>query len=177
MLEYRWEKFLLQHAPRRTKIVYTALLVYLLLGLTTIIAIEAIKTGWTPQGVADYYRGNEAKLKFEKSPLEMLEVSHMHLFSVPVVFFILGHAFLMTTLPERTKLSVVGISLAAVFLSIGTPWLIRFGSGAMGWVKVAADLTLAGTLLIMVIYPLYEMWWKPPVHVHRKPGAGQGEAR
>jgi len=158
MLEYRWKKFLLKYAPRRTKIVYTALLFYLLFGLVTIIAIEAVKTGWTPQGVADYYRGNEGKLKFEKTPLEMLEVTHMHLFSVPVVFFILGHAFLMTTLPERLKLSVVGASMAAVFLSIGAPWLVRFGSATFGWVKVASDLMLAATLLIMAIYPIYDMW-------------------
>lgn len=159
MQEYRWGKFVLKDAPRRTKVVYTALLAYLLLGLATIVAIEAMKTGWTPQGVSDYYRGNEAKMKFEKTPLEMLEVSHMHLFSVPVVFFILGHAFMMTTLPEKQKYRIVGASVLAVFLSIGSPWLIRYGSGALGWVKVAADLTLAGTLLIMVFYPVYEMWW------------------
>ncbi len=170
MLEYRWEKFLLKDAPRRTKIVYTALLVYLLLGLVTIIAIESLKTGWTPQGVADYYRGNEARFRFEKTPLEMLEVTHMHLFSVPVVFFILGHAFMMTSLPEKTKLSVVGVSLAAVFLSIGSPWAVRFGSGAFGWLKVAADLALAATLVGMVIYPIYEMWVQPrhPSPPHRK---------
>lgn len=160
MLEYRWEKFHLQHAPRRTRIAYTALLVYLLFGLATIIALEAMKTGWTPQGVADYYRGNEAKFKFEKTPLEILEVTHMHLFSVPVVFFILGHAFLMTHLKEKAKLQVVGASLAAVFFSIGSPWLVRFGSPLFGWVKVAADLALAATLLAMVIYPIYEMWWR-----------------
>lgn len=159
MQEYRWGKFVLKDAPRRTKVVYTALLVYLLFGLATIIAIEALKTGWTPQGVADYYRGNEARMKFEKTPLEMLEVSHMHLFSVPVVFFILGHAFMMTTLPDRKKYRIVGASVLAVFLSIGSPWMIRFGSPAFGWVKVAADLTLAATLILMVIYPVYEMWW------------------
>lgn len=172
MLEYRWGKFVLKHAPRRTKLVYTVLLVYLLLGLGTIVAIEALKTGWTPHGVSDYYRGNEARMKFEKSPLEMLEVSHMHLFSVPVVFFILGHAFIMTTLPERIKYRTVGASVAAVFLSIGSPWMVRFGSGAFGWVKVAADLLLAGTLLLMAIYPLYEMWWQPRrlAPHHRKGG-------
>lgn len=164
MQEYRWGKFVLKDAPRRTKVVYTALLAYLLLGLATIIAIEALKTGWTPQGVADYYRGNEAQMKFEKTPLEMLEVSHMHLFSVPVVFFILGHAFMMTTLPDAKKYRIVGASVLAVFLSIGSPWFIRFGSPAFGWVKVAADLVLAATLLMMVIYPVYEMWWMKGKH-------------
>lgn len=167
MQEYRWGKFVLKDAPRRTKVVYTALLAYLLLGLATIIAIEALKTGWTPQGVADYYRGNEARMKFEKTPLELLEISHMHLFSVPVVFFILGHAFMMTTLPEHSKYRVVGASVLAVFLSIGSPWFVRFGSAAFGWVKVAADLTLAATLLIMVTVPIHEMWWKQG---HRRHG-------
>lgn len=162
MLEYRWGRFELIHAPRRTKIAYTALLLYLLLGLVTLVAIEALKTGWTPGGVADYYRGNEQRFVFEKTPLEMLEVTHMHLFSMPVVFFILGHAFLMTTLAEATKRGVVLLSFAGVFLSIGAPWAVRFVSPLFGWVKIAADLALAGTLVLMSVYPIYEMWWKKP---------------
>lgn len=170
MLELRWEKFVLQHAPRRTKVTYTALLLYLLFGLVTIVAIESLKTGWTPQGVSDYYRGNEQKFMFEKTPLEMLEVTHMHLFSVPVVFFILAHAFSMTTLSEKIRLRVVGAAFASVFFSIGSPWLIRFGSAGLSGFKVAADLVLATTLVIMTVYPIYEMWWKPARHhaQHRK---------
>ena len=168
MLEIRWEKFLLQYAPRRTKIAYTGFLLYLLLGLITIVAIEAMKTGWTPQGVCDYYRGNEARFMYEKTPLEMLEVSHMHLFSIPVVFFVLGHAFFMTTLREKMKLQVVLASFAAVLFSIGSPWFIRFFSPAFSWVKVASDLVLAASLLVMVLYPIYEMWWKPPAPFHKK---------
>lgn len=170
MLELKLERFTLQHAPRRTKVTYTALLVYLLFGLVTIIAIESLKTGWTPQGVSDYYRGNEQRFMFEKSPLEMLEVTHMHLFSVPVVFFILAHAFSMTTLPERTRMRVVAAAFSSVFLSIGSPWLVRFGSAGLSWIKVAADLVLAATLILMTVYPIYEMWWKPAPHhaQHRK---------
>lgn len=170
MLEYRWGKFELQHAPQRTKVVYTALLLYLLLGLGTIVAIEAIKTGWSPQGVSDYYRGNEERFIFEKTPLELLEVTHMHLFSVPVVFFILGHAFLMTTLHPKLKYGVVGASLLAVFFSIVSPWMVRFGSSGFGGVKVMADIALSATLIIMVVYPIYEMWWKPTGHPLRRRG-------
>lgn len=162
MLEYRWGKFELMHAPRRTKIAYTALLAYLLLGLVTILSIELIKTGWNPQGVADYYRGNEERFIFEKTPLEMLEVTHMHLFSIPVVFFILGHAYLMTTLPERQKLWTFAAAFAAVLLSIGSPWAVRFLSPLFGWLKVLADTLLVLTLLVMTLYPIYEMWWKKP---------------
>ncbi|PIQ82444.1 MAG: hypothetical protein COV76_03620 [Candidatus Omnitrophica bacterium CG11_big_fil_rev_8_21_14_0_20_64_10] len=167
MLEYKWGKFELGHAPRRTKIAYTWLLLYLLLGLGTIVAIETIKTGWTPQGVADYYRGNEEKFIFQKTPLEMLEVAHMHLFTIPVVFFILGHAFLMTMLKEAFKIRVVAVAMAAVFGSIASPWAVRFGSGAFGAVKVISDAALSMTLIFMVVYPLYEMWG-PPGRPHQK---------
>lgn len=158
MIEYRWDKFRLVHAPRRTKIAYTALLVYLLLGLGTIVAIEAMKTGWTPQGVADYYRGNEERFLFEKTPLEMLEVTHMHLFSIPVVFFIMAHAFLLTELSERIKIGVAMAGFIAVFLSIAAPWAVRFLSPVWGWAKVAGDALLSATLIGMVVYPIYEMW-------------------
>ena len=66
------------------------------------------RTELTVQGTEEWYRGNESdpdpsSLKFAKTKMELLDVTHPHLFFQSIMFFILCHIFSLTRASDRTK--------------------------------------------------------------------------
>ena len=54
-------------------------------------------TGLSPQGIADHYRGSDATFGEPMSFRELAEITHFHLFTMPVVFMILVHVLYLTS--------------------------------------------------------------------------------
>ncbi len=159
MREFASTKFRLKHAPVWQKRLYSACLGLVLLGAGTNLLFGLTKTGMTPQQVADYYRGNPERMQFEKTPQEMLEVTHAHAFVMPMVLLILGHLFFLTDWSATGKRIVISAAVVAVFLDLLTPWAVRFWHPAWAYLKVAAGYTLGVAMLCLVGVPLMEMWW------------------
>jgi hypothetical protein len=95
----------------------------------------------------------------EPMPLrKLLEVTHFHLFSMPVYLMVLSHLFLLSGWSERAKLSWIAIGSLSVVAHLAAPWLVR-AQRALGPVVYATSgvmMTLA--FLIMAAVPLWEMW-------------------
>ena len=56
---------------------------------------------------------------------KLLEVTHFHLFTMPVVLLIVGHLFFATGAGARARIGWVGGGSGSVALHIATPWLVR----------------------------------------------------
>jgi hypothetical protein len=93
---------------------------------------------------------------------KLLEVTHFHLFTMPVVLLIVGHLFFATGLGARAKLIWVGAASASVTLHIATPWLVRFGSPHLAILHALSGGALTVTMGVLTIYPVFAMWRKPP---------------
>ena len=61
---------------------------------------------------------------------KLLEVTHFHLFTMPVVLLIVGHLFLATGLGERSKLAWL-IAASASVNTRNTEYTTRAGSGRL----------------------------------------------
>lgn len=134
------------------------------------------RTGFSPQKTIRYYCGeeeeelgtplsaeeNQAKVKeglfFPKSYRELLEVTHTHIFSIPIVVFILSRILAMTHTREGLKITIYGVSFLGIILNLAAPWLIRYVCP-----HFVVTFTISNILLIMsfgayIFIPLYEMW-------------------
>lgn len=138
----------------------------------------ADRAEWSAQGVEDYvagelggdvdepfgnpYADSEAgAAKPGKSRRELIDIAHPHLFSIPIVLFVLGHLLHLTRLPDWLK---GAINIGAFVSFLGTfllPFVVTgervlapllFGCG---W------LMLVSTTLLCVV-PAYEMWFGRP---------------
>jgi hypothetical protein len=89
---------------------------------------------------------------------KLLEVTHFHLFTMPVVLLILGHLFFATGLSDRTKLLWVVAASLAVALHLGTPWLVRFAGGAWAVLHAVSGTVLVATMTVLALYPMIVMW-------------------
>lgn len=102
---------------------------------------------------------------------KLLEVTHFHLFTMPVVLLIVGHLFLATGLGDRAKLGWIAGGSGAVALHLATPWLVRYGGGSLAALHALSGLALIVTMTVLTGYPVVAMWRRPPAA-----GAGGGAA-
>lgn len=163
----------LRASSRPLRVTLTGFLVFAALGYVSNFALLAWKTGMTPEGVAHYYRGfepppgSDAPFQYAKEWRELLEVSHFHLYIVPVVLLILTHVFFLTPWSERAKVGVTGLAYAAALADLAAPWLVRYGGAGFAWWKLLSSVAYHGTLAFLVGACLWDLW-RPG------PGAGSG---
>jgi len=170
----------LRALPLGARSVYTVFLVFTLVGLALTLWLTHDMVGLDLSGAGEYYRGDAAPIEepeivggpavllppggeqlaaFEPMPRrKLLEVTHFHLFSMPVYLLILSHIYMLS----RSRKMAKGVWIAAgsfgTLLHIGAPWLV-----AHGWAGAVATYAVSGTLLllsyfVMSVVPLWEMW-------------------
>ncbi len=106
---------------------------------------------------------------------KLLEVTHFHLFTIPVFVLILTHLFLMT---ESSLLShMVWISMAwlSALLHIVAPWLIRFGSTKLSLLFPLSGAGLFASCLWLTAYPVWVMWRGKPKSAPSQPASRSQE--
>ena len=89
---------------------------------------------------------------------KLLEVTHFHLFTMPVVLLIIGHLFLATGLGDRAKLAWLVAASASVAAHLATPWIVRYGGGRLAFLHAITGIALTLTMSVLTIYPVLAMW-------------------
>lgn len=168
MTQYQtYRGFSLRRAAAPTKVMITAFIVTVAVAIAVGVANYRVRTGLVPRGAAAWYRGNEATpapgqaVLYEKTPLELLDATHPHLFGQAFLFFVLCHLFALAAVSPRLKMTVYVASFASVLVDAASPWLIRYVSPAFGWLQVAGTLVMVTSFLVLVVVPLKEMWLTP----------------
>lgn len=155
MPSFRFSDFKVHH-----KVLITCFI--LLIGLAYVIGFAQIFThaGASTQHIKDYYRGNEDKMVFEKPFKEMLGVTHVHFFGIPMIFFLLGVIFSITRVRDGIKSFLYVITAISIVADLAMPYLIRYVSPAFAPAMFFTGGTQSLGFLILMIVPLYEMWVK-----------------
>jgi hypothetical protein len=89
---------------------------------------------------------------------KLLEVTHFHLFTMPVVLLIVGHLFLATGLGDRAKLAWLIAAAASVVAHLATPWIVRYGGGRLAFLHAITGIALTLTMSMLTLYPVLAMW-------------------
>lgn len=93
---------------------------------------------------------------------KLLEVTHFHLFTVPVFLLILTHLFMLTAMSPRWKMFYIAGGWATGSLHIFAPWLVRYGGARLSAAFPISGAGFLFTSLVLCIYPLFVMWRKSP---------------
>lgn len=149
--------FQLRTASLETRVAYSGFLVLSLLGIATLIALAA-RAGTTPGAIASYYRGDGTEMSFPKTFWQLTEVSHFHLFTIPVVVLILSHLLYGTPTSVRFRVWLTLVVFAGALLDVLSPWLVRYVAAACAYVTILGWLLLAGGSLLIVVVSLLSMW-------------------
>lgn len=152
------QRFKLRDSDRHIRLLYTQFLLLMLVGFLFSFFWAHSMTGLSPQGIAAHYRGSDATFGEPMSFRELAEVTHFHLFTMPVVFMILVHVLYLTNASNRIKIVTTWLSFGGVILDLLSPWLISYLSPIFVLTMLAGDTLMTVGFLIMLVIPLYEMW-------------------
>jgi hypothetical protein len=93
---------------------------------------------------------------------KLLEVTHFHLFTMPVVLLIIGHLFLATGLGDRAKLGWLIAASCSVAAHLATPWIVRYGGAGLAFLHAITGIALTLSMSVLTIYPVLAMWRTKP---------------
>jgi hypothetical protein len=151
-------RFRLRDTDRHIRLVYTLFLVLMFVGFAFSFFWAHSMTGLSPQGIADHYRGSAATYGEPMSFRELAEITHFHLFTMPVVFMILIHVLYLTMASSGLKVSLTWIAFGGVGLDLVSPWLITYVSPFFVLTMLVGDLLMVISFLVMMAIPMHEMW-------------------
>ncbi|TVL99662.1 MAG: hypothetical protein CV087_17070 [Candidatus Brocadia sp. WS118] len=164
--------------PISNKIFFTFFLAIMAVALGVGFLNYYERTGFSAQKTIRYYCGDEEEaldiplsaeenrtkleegLFFPKSYRELLEVTHTHIFSMPIVVFILSRIMAMTHTREGLKVTIYGVSFMGILLNLASPWLIRYSSPHFVIAFTISSIFLMLSFGAYIFIPLYEMWFR-----------------
>lgn len=180
----------LRAAPLGSKIVYTAFALSALIGL--FVSYRLYGAGVGDDGAATYYAGAPAAAKAAPKPApaapggeptielapedaapralieqiperKLLEVTHFHLFSIPIYVLVLAHLWLLAKIPSWLQITGIVAAIASTGLHMAAPWLVR-GHAGLAWLMPISGVSMGLTLGAMAIVSAIDMWLpQPPV--------------
>ena len=160
MKNFAHSSFRLRESSFEIRLVYSLFLLFILGGLATTWAFQFQRIGFSYERIVAYYLGGEiqGQMFFPKNLNALLEETHFHTFTMSVVFLILSHLFLATSLGRATKLLFILVTFFSHAADMGSTWLIRLQSAGFAYVLLASWVGLWVGYLGMILIPLYEMW-------------------
>ena len=96
----------------------------------------------------------------EISDRKLLEVTHFHLFSVPVYVLILAHLWLLARVPPWAHSLGVTASVVASALHVAAPWIVR-GRPAIAWLMPLSGIAMLIALGAISLISVVDMWLPP----------------
>ncbi|MFQ5714834.1 MAG: hypothetical protein ACE5GU_12460 [Candidatus Scalinduaceae bacterium] len=135
------------------------------------------RTSFSPRNTVRHYSGNEEKLNdessyeynenllqegffFPKSYREIIEITHVHAFTIPLIIFVMSRIFSMTLIRDWIKITIYSVGFAGTIMNLSGPWLIRFKSDVFSVSLIASYFLLGFCFIFLITLPLYEMWFK-----------------
>ena len=97
---------------------------------------------------------------FPKSYREILEITHVHAFTIPLVIFVMSRILSMTKIKEGIKITIYSLAFAGAIMNLTGPYLIRFTSKIFTISLIASYLIMGLCFIAFVSLPIYEMWFK-----------------
>lgn len=160
------------------------LITWFVLSIDVALVVGAIKYSdravFTPRGAADYWRGTGAPQDGADAPLLpgedeiegrdaapapsapksrrfLVDTVHPHLFTVPIVLFVMLHLLSLTRLPTAWKVAIDAHGFLAFAATFGLPFWIATGGGGATLFVIAGSNLLASFVAVSAIL-LFETW-------------------
>lgn len=93
----------------------------------------------------------------QMSERKLLEVTHFHLFSIPVYVLILAHLWLLAKIPPWLQSTGVVLAVGVTALHIAAPWLVR-GHAGLAFLVGGSGAAMLLVLGVMALWAMIDMW-------------------
>ena len=92
---------------------------------------------------------------------DLAEVSHIHLFSISIIFLLTGAIFALSEMPIWVRVFLVVVPYLTIVMDIGSWWLTKYLDPAFfAYVVIAGGGGMGLALAAQILISLWEMWTK-----------------
>ncbi len=168
----------LSKSPKSNKLSITFFLIMMTYAFYVSCANFYERTSFTPRNTVRHYSGNEEKPNaessyeydesllqegffFPKSYREIVEITHVHAFTIPLIIFVMSRILSMTLIRDWIKITIYSVGFAGTIMNLSGPWLIRYKSDVFSISLITSYFLLGFCFIFLIALPLYEMWFKP----------------
>jgi hypothetical protein len=170
----------LRALPLGARAVYTVFLLFTLLGLGLTLMLTHDMVGIDLSVADEYYRGESVPVEeathdggpalvlppdgenlaaFEPMPRrKLLEITHFHLFSMPVYLLILSHIYMLSRSRKKAKGAWIAAGSFGTLLHVAAPWMLANGFAGAVAAYAASGIMMLVSYFVMSVVPLREMW-------------------
>jgi hypothetical protein len=173
----------LRALPLGGKILYSAFVVATLIGLA--VSARLYEVGVGDAGAAVYYAGAVATAPAPPAPAgdavielaaedqqprvlheqiperKLLEVTHFHLFTIPVYVLVLAHLWLLAKVPPWAQNAGVVAAVITSGLHVAAPWIVR-GRPGLAFLMSSSGVAMLATLGVIALGSMIDMWLPNP---------------
>jgi hypothetical protein len=173
----------LRALPLGSKILYSAFVVATLVGLA--VSARLYQVGVGDAGAAVYYAGaasapppapessdgpaidlapedQKPRTIHEQIPeRKLLEVTHFHLFTIPVYVLVLAHLWLLAKVPPWAQNTGVVASVITSGLHLAAPWIVR-GRPGLAFLMGSSGAAMLAALGVIAVGSMIDMWLPNP---------------
>lgn len=154
----------LRDLPKELKLLALMFLLSMLFGYGASFLILADQTSLSPAGIEENYNGNEVDeqatiLKFKKSNYEMLTTVHTHVFSLSVIFLIVGAMAYFTGLPLKLRFFLMIEPLVSLMITFTSLILMWQGFILFKYLVALSGIMMHGAFLVTVLSLIRELYF------------------
>lgn len=88
----------------------------------------------------------------------LVDITHPHIFQIPIMLFVLAHFLMRTRVSEWFKLVNYAASFGGMAAFIATPWLVRYRSVEWTPLLYIGATAMGVSVLAMTLVPVWDMW-------------------
>ncbi len=106
----------------------------------------------------------------------LVRVSHIHLFGLGLIFYMLGRIFILTEMPVMLKRIVVVTPFAAIAIDIGSWWFTKYSMNLFAYIVMIGGVMMGLSFAFQSFISLYQMWFfRHPVRQDYMGSGREGE--
>ena len=91
----------------------------------------------------------------------LVRVSHIHLFGLSFIFYLLGRIFILSEMPLWLKRTIVAVPFISIAMDIGSWWFTRYAHIFSYTVLIGGTL-MGFSFAVQSLVSLYQMWLYKP---------------
>ncbi|MCP4443889.1 MAG: hypothetical protein GY811_00905 [Myxococcales bacterium] len=99
-----------------------------------------------------------APMLLSMSKRKLLEVTHFHLFTLPIFLLVIAHIFMLCPMAPRAKSTAILSCVLSSGVHMLAPWLIFWGGASWAWLMPVTGGWMTLSMLVLILWPAWAMW-------------------
>jgi len=122
-----------------------------------------------PEDMDMHLPSTQGPMLLSVSRRKLLEVTHFHLFTLPIFLLVIAHIFMLCSMRPALKGGVLLSSIASSGIHMLAPWLVFWGGASWAFLMPITGAWMTISMLVLILWPAWAMWRSPPTKRRSQP--------